>query len=225
MRRTGPKRFVTRGKEHIQTGLAGAASHCGQLLPPQEVDKERTKASGIGFFRVVLLVTRCLVVHPRKSSCLHADRLPRGHAAVLRSSRSLAGAFPLGATQGLRVQLDPLPALWGGGALQRCHVGSTCCHAAIWTPAEGQQEDNGVTRRRQEEERRDNRDNRRTRFGDRLAAVAKLHKERRTRKGQQEDNARTQRFTGAAKCQKLCFLFSKREPQQQLLGEEQSLLM
>ena len=117
-------------------------------------------------------------------SRLHADRLPRGHAAVLRSSRLPAGAFPLGATQGLRVcrcflALDPLIALGNGCfACTRCHgIMSTCSHAVIWTPAEpgvnrrtrrgqeqpkedggqgrGQQEDKTRTRRGQKERNRD----------------------------------------------------------------------
>ena len=44
----------------------------------------------------------------------------------------------------------------------------------------------------------ENKDNRRTRSGDRLAAVAKLRARRKTRKGQQEDNGRTQHFPALA---------------------------
>ena len=50
----------------------------------------------------VVLAPCCFVAHTRTVSC-HADRLLHGHAAILWSSRWPAGAFPLGATQGLRV--------------------------------------------------------------------------------------------------------------------------
>ena len=52
-----------------------------------------------------------------------------------------------------RVQLlsriGPFDCAWGRGfAHAPCHgVMSTCCHAAIWTPAKGQQGDNRRTRR------------------------------------------------------------------------------
>ena len=67
-------------------------------------------------------------------------------------------------------------------------------------------------------------DKRRTRSGDRLVAGAELHTRRRTRRGQQEDNARTRPITGAAKdCGQLLFC-PKREPQQQPLGIKNSFV-
>ena len=67
--------------------------------------------------------------------------------------------------------------------------------------AGGEQEDKKRTRGEEEEK-----SNRRTRSGDRLAAVAKLHTRRRTRgqkafkRGQQEDNIRTQRSPARPDC-------------------------
>ena len=97
---------------------------------------------------------RCFVV----LSCVHADSLPRGHAAVLRSSRLLPGPFPPGATQGLRdlahvqflYRIGPFDCVWGRCfARERCHgVMFTCCHAAIWKREEGQQGDNRTTKKR-----------------------------------------------------------------------------
>ena len=96
---------------------------------------------------------------------LHADRLPRGHAAVLRPLRLPASTFPLRATQGLRTRNCFLA--WGLGQLlalgavlrARGHSvmsESTSCHAVIWTPAEGQQGGNRrtMTTRREEEDKR-----------------------------------------------------------------------
>ena len=137
-------------------------------------------------------------------SRLHADRLPRGHAAVLRSSRLPAGAFPLGATQGLRVcrcflALDPLIALGNGCfACARCHgIMSTCSHAVIWTPAE--QGVNRRTRRGQEQPKEDKEeDNRRTRRGQGEGKERTKRKESRRassraslEEAQEEDNRRT----------------------------------
>ena len=74
-------------------------------------------------------------------SCSHADRLPLGHTAALRSSRLPADAFPLDAR--LLSRIGPLIALGG--------VMSSCCHAVIWA-TRGQQEDNKRRRGRQQED-------------------------------------------------------------------------
>ena len=118
-------------------------------------------------------------------------------------------------------------ALGDGASCARCHgVMSTCCHAAIW---KGRQGDNRRTRGGQRynktitrggrREKTGQEDKRRTRSGDRLAAAGqaahqkKKQKEnhRRTRRGQQEDNARTRRLpaqpeTGAS------FFFLRENP-------------
>ena len=79
----------------------------------------------------------------------------------------------------------------------RCHgVMSTCCHAVVWTPAEGQQGQEEDTRGEEDKEEKTKEDNRRTRSGDWLAAAAKLVSQednRRIRRGQEQDKRRTRR--------------------------------
>ena len=108
--------------------------------------------------------------------------LQRGHAAVLWSSCLLVDAFPLGATQGAILALDPFVGLGDGPS--RAHAVVESCRAALLLldtrrrttsgPQEdkkrttgGEEQDNKSRRRGQEEEKtKDNRS------GDWLAAAA-----------------------------------------------------
>ena len=121
-------------------------------------------------------------VHSLTLSCLHADRLPCGHAAVLRSSRLPAGAFPLGATLS-HWNLEDGPS--------RAYLFSHCAYTdnkGNNRTRKGQMGGEKRTTAGQEHgKNKPQQEDRRTRSGDSLAAAANLV----TTRGQQEEKKRS----------------------------------
>ena len=158
----------------------------------------RTSVSGVAVRSCLsILVPHCFVAHARILSCLHADRLPSGHAAVLRSSRLPASAFALPHNPCACAFVFSRWTLWGRCfARARCHgVMSACGHSVIWTPEEGQRGDNRRTRGDEEDNRGEKRkDKKRTTGGHGLEPVATRGQQEVknvTKGGQQEDKKRT----------------------------------
>ena len=121
-------------------------------------------------------------VHSLTLSCLHADRLPCGHAAVLRSSRLPAGAFPLGATLS-HWNLEDGPS--------RAYLFSHCAYTdnkGNNRTRKGQMGGEKRTTAGQEHgKNKPQQEDRRTRSGDSLAAADNLV----TTRGQQEEKKRS----------------------------------
>ena len=137
----------------------------------------------------------------RTLSCLYVDKLPSGHAAVLRSGLS-ADTFPLGATQGVRFGALCLLA-WGRSFACVCML--SWCHAC--TLPFGHQKDNRGTTRAQEEEKPK----------DKLVATSGQEADNGTaRRRQAEGKAREKRTTGGQHRQletAASFFFPKRRTQ------------
>ena len=155
----------------------------------REPRKKRT-TKGFGLLPgVAFLVPRRFVAHARMLSCWHADRLPRGHAAVLGSLCLSAGAFPLGVH--LLSRVEPVDCAWWRHAFTL-----PCCDLdSSRRTTRGQQEDKKRATRAEEDNRKKDRGQKMTTeghgFGDWLAAAAKLVSEdkKRTTRGQEEGNS------------------------------------